>query len=331
MASYIGRRRFLATLGGAAATWPLAAHAQQQAMPVVGFLNIGSADWNSVQVHEFRVGLSEAGFNEGQNVAIEFRWAQGHDDRLPALAGDLVERRVAVMVATGGNTVTLAAKSATASIPIVFTMGDDPVRLGIVSSVNRPGGNVTGASFYSGSLGPKRLELLRELVPKATSFAYLTHSLNPEAESQLRDVQAAANAMGQQLFLFDARSDNDIHSAYAAMAEKRVGALLLGTAAFLYGRMNAIVALAIRHAIPACYYERQFVSAGGLMSYGARRSDAYRQAGIYAGRILKGEKPGDLPIIFPSRFELVFNLGIARVIGVVVPPTLLARADEVIE
>jgi len=236
-----------------------------------------------------------------------------------------------VIVTTGGNITALAAKAATTIIPTVFTMGDDPVRLGIVASVNRPGGNLTGASFYSGSLGPKRLELLREIVPKAPAVGFMIQLNNPDSESQLKDIRTAANAMGHQLVVLSAGTDHDIHAAYPAMIKQHVGALLVGSAPFLYGRMDTIVALSIRHAIPTCYYERQFVQAGGLMSYGARRSDAYRQAGLYAGRILKGEKPADLPVVFPSKFELVINLKIAKVIDIEVPPTLLARADEVIE
>ena len=330
MASHIGRRKFLATLGGAAPC-PLAARAQQVNAPVIGFLASGTPELNVSQLAAFRAGLKETGFVEFQNVTIEFRWAQAQHNRLPSLAADLVRHNLAVIVATGGNISALAAKAATATIPIVFTMGDDPVRLGIVGSVDRPGGNLTGASFYSGSLGPKRLELLRELVPNAQTIGFLIDPSNPESERQVKDIRAAAITAGQQLVTLTAGTDNDIHAAYAQIVKQHTTALLVGSSPFLYQRMDRIIALAIRHAIPACYFERQFVEAGGLMSYGARRSDAYYQAGIYAGKILKGERPANLPIVFPTRFELVINLKIAKIIDLEVPPTLLARADEVIE
>jgi len=325
------RREFIALLGGAAVTWPLAARAQQSRAPVVGFLASGTPEISTAQVAEFRAGLKEVGFVEDQNVAIEFSWAHNQRDRLLSLAADLVRRNVTVIVATGGNISALAAKAATTTIPVVFTMGDDPVRLGIVTSVNRPGGNLTGASFYSGSLGPKRLELLHELVPNAQSVGFLIDPTIPDAERQLENIRAAANSVGQQLLILPARTDNDIYAAYAIVVKQGIGTLLVGSSTALYERMDRIVALAIRHAVPVCYYERQFVEAGGLMSYGARRSDAYHQAGIYTGKILKGERPADLPIVFPNRFELVINRRMAKVIDLDVPATLLARADEVIE
>jgi putative tryptophan/tyrosine transport system substrate-binding protein len=325
------RREFITLLGGAAVAWPLAARGQQSGTPVIGFLASGTPELSTAQVAEFRAGLKEVGFVENQNVAIEFSWARNQRDRLLSLAADLVRRNVTVIVSTGGNTSALAAKAATTTIPIVFTMGDDPVRLGIVASVNRPGGNLTGASFYSGSLGPKRLELLHELVPSAQTVGFLIDPTNPEFERQLENIRAAANSTGQQLLILPARTDNDIHAAYATVVKQRIGTLLVGSSANLFERMDRIVALAIRYAVPACYYERQFVEAGGLMSYGARRSDAYHQAGIYTGKILKGERPADMPIVFPTRFELVINRRTAKVIDLDVPPTLLARADEVIE
>src|SRR5262249_50324612 len=264
------RRQFITLLGGAAA-WPVAARTQQLKMPVIGFLGSGTPELNTAQVAEFRAGLDETGFVEHQNLAIEFSWAHSQRDRLLPLAAELVRRNVTVIVTTGGNISAMAAKAATATIPIVFTMGDDPVRLGIVASVNRPGGNLTGASFYSGALGPKRLELLHELVPRAQTIGFLIDPSNPEFERQLEDIREAANSTGQQLVILPARTDNDIYAAYATIGKQHVGALLVGTSPALYGRMDRIIALAIRHAVPACYYERQFVEAGGLMSYRARR------------------------------------------------------------
>jgi putative ABC transport system substrate-binding protein len=330
MAIPIRRREVIVTLGGAA-VWPLAARAQQSGGPVIGFLASGTPELSTSQVAEFRVGLKEVGFVEDQNVAIEFRWAQNQRDLLPSLAADLVKRNVTVLVATGGNISALAARAATTTIPIVFTMGDDPVRLGIVANVNRPGGNLTGASFYSGSLGPKRLELLHELVPSAQSVGFLFDPTVPDAERQLDNIRPAATRAGQQLLILPASTDNDIHAAYATVVKQGIGTLLVASSPGLYQRMDRIVALAIRHAVPACYYERQFVEAGGLMSYGARRLDAYHQAGIYTGKILKGGRTADMPIVFPTRFELVISRRIAKVIDLDVPPSLLARADEVIE
>jgi ABC-type uncharacterized transport system substrate-binding protein len=324
----MNRREFITLLGGAVA-WPLAARAQQTAMPVVGFLrNTPSAPFAHI-VTAFRRGLNEVGFVEGQNVAIEQRWAEGQDDRLPALVADLVRRKVAVIVAN--NPGALAAKAAATTIPIVFATGSDPVRDGLVASLNRPGGNVTGVVFITSVLGAKRLELLRQLVPKATTIALLVRPDTTETEAERIDVQNAAQALGQELVLFDVTSGRDIEAAFATFVERRAGGLLVGTGPFLTSSRDRVVALAARHGVPAIYPLREFASAGGVMSYGTSISDAYRQSGVYAGRILKGEKPADLPVIQSTKFELVLNLQTAKALGIDVPDKLLALADEVIE
>ena len=327
----IGRRVFIALLGGAAASpllRPFTARAQQ-AMPVIGFLRSTSLAASTHLVTAFRQGLKEAGFVEGQNVAIEFRSAEDHNDRLPALVADLVRRPVAVIV--GENASALAAKATTTTVPIIFATGSDPVRGGVVASLNRPGGNVTGVVFFNAVLGAKRLELLRQLVPKATTIAMLVNpnSLNTEAERS--DVQAAARAIGQQLVILDVSSVRDIEAALATFVERGAGALLVGSGGFLNSHRERIVALAARHAIPTIYAQREAVVAGGLISYGASITDAYRQAGLYAARILKGEKPGDLPVMQASKFEFVINLKTAKTLGLEFHPQLLATADEVIE
>jgi putative ABC transport system substrate-binding protein len=324
------RRRDVITLAaGAAAAWPLAAHAQQPAMPVIGFLRSTSLANATHLVTAFRQGLKEAGFVEGQNVAIEFRSAEDHPDRLPALVADLISRRVVVIV--GNNNAALAAKAATTTVPIVFTTGGDPVTLGLVASLNRPGGNVTGVSFFGGVLGAKRLDLLRQLVPRATTIAMLVNPNSPDTEAERREVQAAALAIGQQLIILDASSDRDLETALATFVQRGAGALLAGTGAFLFSNRERLVALAVRHALPASYSQREAVVAGGLMSYAASITDAYRQAGIYAGRTLKGEKPAALPVMRSTKFEFVINLKTAKTLGLEIHPQLLATVDEVIE
>jgi putative tryptophan/tyrosine transport system substrate-binding protein len=330
MAIHIRRREFIVTFGSAAA-WPLAVGAQQPAMPIIGFLRDAPLADATHLVVAFRQGLKEAGFIEGQNVLIEYRSAEDQAHRLPALVADLVRRQVALIV--GNTTSALAAKAATTTLPIVFVTGNDPVINGLVASLSRPGGNMTGVSFLSSASVTKRLELLRQLVPKAAAIAMLVdpNLMNTLAESELRDVQAAAHASGQELIVVEASSDRDIETAFATFAQRGAVALFIGSSAFFNSRRERVAALAVRHALPATYALREFATAGGLMSYGTSITDAYRLAGIYAGRILKGEKPADLPVQQSTKFEFVINLRTAKTLGLDVPDRLLALADEVIE
>jgi ABC-type uncharacterized transport system substrate-binding protein len=325
------RRRAFITLIGGAAAWPLAARAQQPAMPVIGFLNPTSPDAAADRLRGFRQGLKDTGYVEGETVAIEYRWGEGQFDRLPALATELARRRVAV-IAVIGNAAAMAANAATKTIPIVFLATEDPVKLGLVTSLARPSGNATGTNFYTGELTAKRLELLRELVPMATRVAVLVNPANvATTETTLRDVAAPARALGLQIQVFNAGTSSEINAAFAMFAREPPDALFVGLDPFLNSRRVQLVNLASRHALPATFSNRDNAEAGGLMSYGANIADAYRQVGVYAGRILKGARPADLPVVQASKFELVINAETARMLGLTVPPTLLSIADEVIE
>ena len=325
------RRDFISLIGGAAA-WPLAAGAAGGKLPTIGFLHPASPEPSADRPRAFRQGLKEEGFVEGENVAIEYRWADNQNDRLPALAAELVRREVAVIAAVGGNTSVFAAKAATTTVPIVFDVGEDPVKLGLVASLARPGGNLTGINFFTAELAAKRLELLRELVPGAIRIAVLVDPAGPTTtESTLRDIEAAARAMRLQIQILNASTSREIEAAFASFAGERPDALFVGISPFFIVRRVQLAQLAARHAIPAIYQDRLHAEVGGLMSYGASLTDAYRQVGVYTGRILKGAKPADLPVVQSSKFELVINAPTARMLGLAVPPSLLARADEVIE
>ncbi|MEX2036606.1 MAG: ABC transporter substrate-binding protein [Xanthobacteraceae bacterium] len=324
------RRDFITIVGGTAAGWPLAARAQQPAMPVVGFMISGAAATLRQAITAFEDGLKESGYISGQNVMVEYRFAEGHFDRFPAFAAELVRRKVAVLISTsiaGAR----AAKKATTTIPIVFSMGDDPVTTGIVTSLNRPGGNLTGVYQFATGLEGKRLGLLHEMVPKAAALAALIHPNFASSELQLRDVQEAASRLGVQLAVVRANAENEFETAFASVVRQKAGALLVCASPFFNSRRQQLVVLAARHALPAIYEWRDFAAAGGLMSYGTNLADAFRQAGVYAGRVLEGAKPADLPVVQVTRFEFVINLSTAKALGLEVPPTLSARADEIIE
>jgi ABC-type uncharacterized transport system substrate-binding protein len=323
------RREFLGVLGSAAA-WPLAARAQQAAMPVVGFLSSSSYAASALSIAGFRQGLEEAGTQADRTGVIEYRWADGQFDRLAALTRELVSRPATAILAAGLPSA-VAAKAATARIPIVFVMGADPVQQGIVDSLNRPGGNITGVTQFFGELGGKRLELLRELVPTVTMIAILSNPKNPNAENHLSNVQAAARAIGQKLYVVTASTEAEIDTAFARAVRERADALLVADDPFYNVRRDQLIALAARHALPTSYYAREFCATGGLLSYGSSSRDNYRQAGVYVGRILKGEKPADLPVLQPTKFELVVNLTTAKALGLTIPESFLLRADEVIE
>jgi putative tryptophan/tyrosine transport system substrate-binding protein len=324
------RRKFITLLGSAAA-WPLAARAQQPAMPVIGFINPASPAELAHRVAAFGNGLAEQGFIEGRNVVIEYRWAEGRYDQLPALATGLVNRGVTAIAATGGPAVVRAAQAATSNIPIVFTSGSDPVAAGLVASLNRPGGNVTGAGLMSANLVAKRMELLRELMPGAKSIAILTNANNPSARFEVDEAEGAARVLGFQIRIERADGERDLPRAVASLAQQRADALLVATDPFFESVRGTLVALATQHAIPTIYALREYAVAGGLMSYGASITDIYRQAGVYVGRILKGEKPADLPVTQPSKFEFVLNMKTAKELRLDVPTSILLRADELIE
>jgi putative ABC transport system substrate-binding protein len=325
------RRAFIAVLSVVAINWPLAARPQQSAMPVIGFLSGGSPNAYAGRVAGFRKGLSEAGYIDGQDVAIEFRWAHGQYDQLPEFAADLVRQKVDVILSSGGDVAALAAKAATSSIPIVTVSGSDPVKAGLVASFNRPGGNVTGASFVATELETKRLEILHDAVPKAAVIVILINPTNPAAGSRSKDLQMAARTLERNIQIVSASSEGDLETAFATLIEQRAGALVVSTDSFFTSQRARLIALGARHALPTIYPWREFVEAGGLVSYGPIIDDVYRQAGIYTGRILKGEKPAELPFLRPTKFELVINLKTANALGLTVPQSLLARANEVIE
>jgi putative tryptophan/tyrosine transport system substrate-binding protein len=325
------KRRELIRLLAGATVWPLAARAQQTAMPVIGFLSSRSPGESSAVVAAFRRGLGEAGFVEGRNAHIAFRWAEGRNDRLPALATDLVTHQASVIVATGGGPSAMAAKTATTTVPIVFTFGSDPVKAGLVASFNRPGGNLTGVSWFSSDLGPKRLELLLELAPKTAVIALLVNPNNAELASQPADFQEAARTLGKQVHIFNASSEKEIDTAFMTFVGQKADALVVGGDPFFTSRREQLITLAARHAVPASYSSREYVADGGLMSYGNSVVDPYRRAGVYAGRILNGAKPADLPVERLTTFELVINLKTAKGLGLTVPDKLLVAADEVIE
>jgi putative tryptophan/tyrosine transport system substrate-binding protein len=325
------RREFITLLGGAATTWPITARAQQQTVPMIGYLSVGSPDSAARNLAAFREGLKEAGYVEGKNLLIEYRWSEGQNNRLPELATELVRRRVAVIVSASGTPSVLAAKAATATIPIVFSVGTDPIAFGLVASLNKPGGNLTGVTLLFDEVASKRLELAHELMPATTIIALLVNPTNPNSETQSRDLEEAARKLALQLHTLRASTERDLDTVFATVAQLRAGALLIGGDAFFASRSGQIAALAARHAIPTISFMRGFAATGGLMSYGGSLTDADRLLGVYTGRILKGEKPADLPVQQSTKVELIINLRTAKMLGITVPPNLLVGADEVIE
>jgi putative tryptophan/tyrosine transport system substrate-binding protein len=325
------RRNLIKLMGGAAIAWPFAAFAQRSDMPVLGFLGSRSAQADATLLASFHQGLKEGGFVDGQNITIEYRWGESKDERLPGLARELIERRVVAIAAMGSAAPAIAAKAETSTIPIVFITGGDPIKLGLVQSFNQPGGNVTGVSFISHSLGPKRLSIIRDLVPKDTVIGFLLNPNNPNAESDGREFPAAARVLGQEVVVLRAKAEADLEPVFAGLAEQKIGALVVNSDSLFLGRRNLIVALAQKYRVPAMYDGRDFVAAGGLIGYGASRADIFRQAGIHVSRILKGAKPATLPVVQPTKFELIINMKVAKALDIKIPPTVLANADEVIE
>jgi len=325
------RRDLIKGVAGSAAAWPFAARAQQSVMPTIGFLSARSPAEAASDFNAFRQGLGETGYFEGKNVTIEYRWAEGRYDRLPALVAELIDRQVSVIAATGGEPSPLAAKTATATIPIVFTIGGDPVQSGLVASLNRPGGNLTGTTIMVSELGPKRLDLLRQLVPNAASVGVLANPEFQPASAEVRNLEDAAHTLGIKISALNARTESDIDTAFTTIVQQKADALIVGGDPFLFGQRDQLVRLAARYNVPTIYFLREFVNAGGLLSYGPSIANGYRQAGVYTGRILSGAKPAELPVLRPTSFQLFINLKTAKALGLKIPPALLAIADEVIE